>query len=298
MNKNSNSVKEPFSRIERACAEYRRTVTKTLEKYRTVDAATKKAASAYKDEEKFYNERMNKEKADARIAIQMAENALTGNVSAEIPTLRESLRGRLIGNPRREFVDALQLVRSGNLQLTKCEIEALADLAAGSPLSLRALNGVLEGAKSLYRVRVPDAAQFERDLNEMENLARGNIRWAPHELCTEYCAIYKGTPRAQRRRDGSSYQSGTWDARSLIIAAEIFQTKIDAIAEMSERWSMDGLTNPVERIEDAAGTEAEGKGTPEVIEDQPASAERLAADLGRQRAAGDQAAKAAIAQYL
>ncbi len=227
MNKGNQAI---FKKITDAAQDYRVTVRVALEKYR----ADAEHAKLLKDETGY----MAAAKTNARNRIDQAEKSFRKAVSDQLPELKKELRQHLATRPNPGFLDALRVYSDFGIVPTRSDVEALVDANGGNPLGLRALNRVLEKTGAKFRVNAPDSAQYEADLKALDHLANREVKYSQNELHTELAAIYKGTPRLQYRPDGSSFDSGyKWDGTGLLISSNGFESAINSLAPMAERWS-------------------------------------------------------------
>ena len=311
MNRN---VAETFNKIKDAAKHYEYAVTAALEKYRDTMRAAEQESKAYKDEAGRIAAAKTNATMTAQNTINVAEHDFCAVVRSEADVLKDELGRHLLTAPAEKFLAALGVYHTFGIAPTKAETTALMTMAAGNSLSLRALNACLEKTGAAYRVKVPGAEDFEKDLAKLERLAEGHMVYSPQGLHTEACAVWNGTPRLVRRDDGEYIDLGyKWDSIGLISGTAAFIGSINELENMNNRWtqavlptvytpeSYKGHTDPKtgekisgeqEYIEDYNATAQAG----EITEDDNSRA-MIAAEQAKQRAAEDARAKQVLAYY-
>lgn len=230
--------KTSIEKLQRAAKTYQRDVTSALEKYRQTMTQARKDAEVYKDESSFLAGKKGGAVTTARNSIKIAENVFTAEVKAEIGNLKDELHRHLITAPNDNFLSALNVYATYGIKPGKAEISALIESAGGNSLSLRALDAVLQKTGAEYRVKVPGADAFERDIDNLERIAEGHIFWSDEDHHHELVEVFSGVNREIRAEDGSYYDAGyRWDNTALIISSKGFEKSIADIAGMAGRWS-------------------------------------------------------------
>lgn len=298
-------AKDTFNTIKGAAHTYTEAVTRALTTYRSESEAAKQ----YKDE----IGRTEAAKTNARNSIKAAEDTFTATVAAEVETLKGELKRHLVTVPSDKYFAVLDVYAKYGMTPGKSEVAALMEQAAGNSLALRALNAVLDKTKSEWRVNVPDAGDFERDLDALERLAEGHIMFSPQGLHTENSAVFKDTPQLHRNDNGEYVDRGyRWSSPSILTATGDFTSKIAALDGMSERWTQsilptiyradvykghvdkDGneITGAEEFVEDYHATATAG----EIVKNPDAETER-ASEQGKARAQADAKAREIVDMY-
>lgn len=230
-------TKTSFENIQKSAKDYQHATTSALYKFRQTMERAEQNKGKFKDEAAYMEQERKTASATARQSIKMAENIFTGEVQAEIDSLRKDLAGHLVTAPSQKFLDALGVYDRFNLRPSKAEITAMLEHAAGNSLSLRALNSVLERVGSEYKITAPGAADYEADIAALEYLAAGNLMAVEHDYWGEATKAYQGEKRLTRRKDNSFYDGGyRWDNLSVMLAAQDFSSRIDKLPDMATRW--------------------------------------------------------------
>lgn len=231
-------ILQGFNRIKTAGASYENAVKEALFRFRQADEKAREESQVYKDAEGVYRARRAAAIANARNAVERAENAMKGAISIEVDALREELFNHFTTRPTAVFLDCLKVYSDFAIQPSKLEIEALVKMNGGNTLGLRAINKLLEKCDSKYRVEAPNSTDFENDLAALERMINGAAMYTPAEYHIDACACFGGTPRLMYRDDGSSYDGGyRWDSVSLITARTRFEKRVESLDGMAERWS-------------------------------------------------------------
>lgn len=226
-------AKISFTRIEGAATAYRAAVVEILTAYREKDARAKADAAAYKDEDQRYAEAKAAIVTDTRRQLDNARAKLTETVKGEVDALRGLLREHVSIRPTGLFGDALKFYGDYGLQPTETEIAALLELNGGASLGLRALSAVLEKVQSPLRIEYTTTDQFERDLADLGKLGEWAACYAPLQLHHEICQLYVNTPNLRNGIDVGD----KWGSVSLMVQSQLFESAIDDLRAMSERWS-------------------------------------------------------------
>lgn len=231
-------VKSTFDDIKSAEFGYRRSVQSALMDYRqTVNRATAESKQ-YKDENGHISGKKAAAAHNARVEIQMAENAFTVALNVAIKSLQDDLHQHLTTRPSAAFLDSLRLYFDFDICPSHAEISALMEQNGGCTLGYRVLNRTLEKTGAEWRVDAPDASAYETDLAALEKLAHGNIRFVPDGFLHEMVEVYGGEKRLFMRDDGSTYDVGyRWDSASLLLADADFKERAGSINAMADRWS-------------------------------------------------------------
>lgn len=235
MNKYISSTFDDLKREETA---YRDAVKSALQDYRGTMSKAEEQAKQYKDESAYVTSQKNAAKREARMAIQLAENAFCVALDVAKKSLQDDLHQHLTTRPSAAFLDALRLYYDFNITPSHAEIEALMTLNGGNSLGYRAINRTLEKTGAEWRIDAPDSAAYESDLAALEKLAHGNIHFVPDGFLHEMSEVYSGERRLFVRNDGSTYDMGyRWDTTSLLMASTGYKDDTGAIDAMSDRWS-------------------------------------------------------------
>lgn len=231
-------VKDTFDTIKGEETSYRQSVENALLDYRRTMSRATEEAKQYKDESAYINSKKATATHNARVAIQMAENAFTVALNVARKSLQDDLHQHLTTRPSAAFLDALRLYYDFNITPSHAEIEALMTLNGGNSLGYRAINRTLEKTGAEWRIDAPDSAAYESDLAALEKLAHGNIHFVPDGYLHEVSEVYSGEKRLFVRDDGSTYDMGyKWDTTSLLMASTGYKDDTGAIDAMSDRWS-------------------------------------------------------------
>lgn len=219
-------------------ASYRQSVESALSDYRRTMSRATEEAKQYKDESAYINGKKATAAHNARVAIQMAENAFTVALNVARKSLQDDLHQHLTTRPSAAFLDALRLYYDFDIRPSHAEISALMEQNGGNTLGYRAINRTLEKTGAEWRIDAPDSAAYESDLAALEKLAHGNIRFVPDGYLHEMSEVYGGEKRLFMRADGTTYDQGyKWDTTSLLMASTGYKEDIGAIDSMSNRWS-------------------------------------------------------------
>ncbi len=231
-------TKIAFGKINTAIADYQKSVKDALEVYRNTEQEDKEAVKQFKDEAGMYAVRHSVNIANARNKIKWAEDAMTNVIKTQVEDLRKEYANSLTTRPGAAFLDALRIYNDFNIPPTKSEIEALFSLNGGCPLGFRALSAVMKKTHCGYSLDYSESADFEKDLEFLDGLSKGNIAFSPEGLHVELVDILKNQPRLQMAADGSFYDSGyKWDSISILISTESLKNAADNINSMAKRWN-------------------------------------------------------------
>lgn len=231
-------ISSTFDDLKRAETDYRDAVKSALVDYRRTMSRATEEAKQYKDESAHINGKKATAAHNARVAIQMGENAFTVALNVAVKSLRDDLHQHLTTRPSPAFLDAVKLYHDFGIRPSRAEIEALMTLNGGSSLGYRVINQVLKDTHSEYTIDAPDSAAYEADLAALEKLAHGNIRFVPDGYIHEMGEVYGGEKRLFMRDDGTTYDMGyRWDTTSLLMASAGYKEGAGAIEAMSDRWS-------------------------------------------------------------
>ena len=242
MNRNA---KTAFTTIQGAATAYRAAVAEILVKYRDADERAKLDAAKYKDEQTIYAEKHSALVADARQQLDAARDKLGEIVKGEVDTLRGVLKDHVCIRPGNLFSDALRCYVDYDLQPTATEIEAMMELNGGTMLGLRMMNAALEKVHSDFRIEYTDATAFERDISNLCGLAERALCYAPEGCHHEICQLYADSPRLR----GGFDLGEKWSSTSLITQKMIFESAVDGLDAMSERWSAETVPS-IKQLED------------------------------------------------
>lgn len=231
-------IKDTFDTIKQEEASYRGAVESALLDYRRTMSKATEEAKQYKDGSAYINGKKATAAHNAKVAIQMAENAFTVALNVARKSLQDDLHQHLTTRPSAAFLDALRLYYDFNITPSHAEISALMEQNGGNTLGYRAINRTLEKTGAEWRIDAPDSAAYESDLTALEKLAHGNIRFVPDGYLHEMSEVYSREKRLFVREDGTTYDMGyRWDTTSLLMASSGYKEDVKAIDGMAERWS-------------------------------------------------------------
>lgn len=231
-------VKDTFDTIKGEETSYRQSVENALLDYRRTMSRATEEAKQYKDESAYINSKKATATHNARVAIQMAENAFTVALNVARKSLQDDLHQHLTTRPSAAFLDALRLYYDFDIRPSHAEISALMEQNGGNTLGYRAINRTLEKTGAEWRIDAPDSAAYESDLAALGKLAHGNIHFVPDGYLHEMSEVYSGERRLFMRDDGTTYDMGyKWDTTSLLMASSGYKEDVKAIDAMHDRWS-------------------------------------------------------------
>ena len=290
-----------FNQIQAAVAAFQSNVQAALSRYRQEEAQARADAEQFKDSEGRYVAQKAALVANARNAITRAQASLKSAVQPEIEALRKELHEHTMNRPAPALLDTLRTFRDFNLQPSRTDLDSMLEIAAGNTLALRAINSVLEATKSPLHVDFPDTGTFEKDLDALEKLTAESA-WTPTDYHHEACTLYGGQPRANR-------PGYIWDSTSLIVARSAFESQLNAILEMSKRWTDDVIPSITQvktglYADNESGSVAEqyladreATGAGAKVEPSQAAAIEAARTMGQKRAEADNNAREALGHY-
>ena len=233
MNKN---IQKVFSDIHGEFARYRAAVSSALSVYHRDLEAAKRTAAQYKDEAGELSRRKDGLIATARSKISEADKGLHDAVTMlYLPKLREALSDYVCKRADRSFMDTLRDVWDFNLSLSRAELAGYILGADGNYTALRALQAVAK--RSGYRLTVPSADDYQKDIDRIERAVRVPLMYAPYDYQHEALEVLPDRPVF--RADGSYYTTGRPDSVYLIMRKQEFESAMNAVTEAGTRWSMD-----------------------------------------------------------
>ena len=229
-------VKKVFSDIHGEFARYQAAVSSALSVYRRDLEAAKRTAAQYKDEAGELARCKEGLIATARSKISEVDRALhDAVVMIYLPKLREALSDYVCKRADRGYMDSLRDVWDFNLSLSRAELAGYILGADGNYTALRALQAVAK--RSGYRLTVPSADDYQKDIDRIERAVRVPLMYAPYDYQHEALEVLPDRPVF--RADGSYYTTGRPDSVYLIMRKQEFESAMNAVTEAGTRWSMD-----------------------------------------------------------
>ena len=233
MNKN---IQKVFGDIHGEFARYQAAVASALSAYRRDLEAAKRTAAQYKDEAGELSRRKAGLITTARSKIGEADKALHDAVTIiYLPKLREALSDYVCKRADRGYMDALRDVCDFDLSLSRAELAGYILGADGNYTALRALQAVAK--RSGYRLTVPSADDYQKDIDRIERAVRVPLMYAPYDYQHEALEVLPDRPVF--RADGSYYTTGRPDSVYLIMRKQEFESAMNAVTEAGTRWSVD-----------------------------------------------------------
>ncbi len=282
-----------FGRISNAVRFYKEAVSNALLLYKRQTASIREDAQAYKDEKAYENQYIPGFKRDARKAIETAKKELDKRLEDERSALEKQLFEVIAAAPDRAFIDLLRVYRDFDIVPNRMEVGSLLNASHGNAVGIRALNQFLKSSGSGYRIAATPFESFAGDLDRITKLQRG--AWLSFEYSKEAGEVFDGEMRTLYRADGTPYQNGTrWDGVSRLMASREFDMTVNELEKASEAWSAEILPKIVE---DEDGRPVEKPHDLPSVDDDPASGEEMAAEMGRQQAKEDAKVKSVIDIY-
>lgn len=300
------TAKRQLEAILGAETTFENAVGTALMEYRTSKEQIRSAASAYKDEQSYIDERLPAAQNVARGKIERAEQSFRKALMDNTTGLKSELRSAVNAPIPQAFTDRIAFYRTANLTPTRTEAEGLLSMAGKNPLAIRAVAKLLDDTGAPVRIESRAVEQYEADLTALEELAEMPLIHAPYECFTELVETMSGQPMQTKTRDGYRDVGHTWDRTKLLINGSLISGKLKDIAASADAWSAD-ITFTVREREHAeavaqAKKEAGEEYQPETepassarLEERGTSAVEIAAELGRETA---KATNDAIGAYL
>lgn len=232
------SAKNAFMNIQGAATRFQDSVINALKRYAEEKEKAAEEVKDYKNESERLSAMTASLKANARSAINRAEQSFTGTIKSELVSLRSELSDHLLTAPNAQLVSALSVYRDFGIVPGKAEISALVQMAGGNTLALRCINGLLDSTKAGYTVVFPSSESLESDLDAIEKLSFGHFNYSPVDLHSIAVEIYGGQPVIFTRPDGTTYETGEKiDSVRLISSRAFFENAIKALDSMTNRWT-------------------------------------------------------------
>lgn len=229
-------VKRIFSDIHGEFANYQTAIASALSAYRRDLEAAKRTAAQYKDEAGELSRRKEGLIAAARSKIGAADKTLHDAVMMiYLPKLREALSDYVCKRADRGYMDSLRDVWDFNLSLSRAELAGYILGADGDYTALRALQAVAK--RSGYRLTVPSADDYQKDIDRIERAVRVPVMYAPYDYQHEALEVLPDRPVFQK--DGSYYTTGRPDSVYLVLRKQEFESAMNAVTEAGTRWSVD-----------------------------------------------------------
>lgn len=228
------TVERNFENISEIIIRYQNGIAETLQAYEK---------EYHRNEDLYTQTALATQRETARLVaadkIKQLKGSFTTTLNGAVDSLQTALLESMTTAPNPSFLTKLDVYGHYNIQPTKIEIEALLKSNEGRMLGLRALNGVLAGLDSHFRVRSASLEDVETDLESLRRLAE-HPDWFPLE------------------GDNLSHLKtilGETDSTKLLIQATAFEASANAIQGMKERWESALMPSP--EIYEAAATEEE-----------------------------------------
>lgn len=299
MNRNA---KNSFMKISGAISAYKAATVEILTRYRDADERAKRDAAQYKDEDQRYQEAKAALVAGARQELDAARARMGEIIKAEVDNLRGVLKDHVIIRPNPVFTDVLKSYTDFDLQPTETEIKAMLELSGGAALGLKMMNAALEKVHSDYRIEYTDVTAFERDIAYLAGLAERALCYAPEGCHHEICQLYADSPRLRNGIDLGE----KWSSTSLITQKMIFESAVDGLDAMSERWSAETVPS-IKQLEDFYKDNEDATAAEQFIADREAVADAAtvtttpditkARQMGHDRAEANRAARDVVQMY-
>lgn len=225
------SVKSILDGIVSDIEQHNSTVTTIMAEYRTVVAAAKQEAAAYKDEAGELAKRKTPLIATTRHRIKAADERLAGAVSAAVSKLKKEMSGYLSKPANPELLAQLKTYTDFGLKMSRTELDAHILAAEGNYTALRAIQKV--AADSGFTVTIQEG--FEEDLATIARLGHVPSMYCPHEYLSEGLEVLPDRPFF--REDGTAaHSTGRPDSIYLLIKSGAFNAARRELANISEKW--------------------------------------------------------------
>ena len=231
MNRN---CKNSFDTIIGSASAYRSAIAKVLNDFSVKEQQARADASQYKDEDGRYKQSLAR--LTAEVDAQLAENrtGFVRDVTDSVESLKKELHSLALERPNPIYADMLRNYGDFGVKPTLTEIEALLEVNAGCLAGVPMLNSVLARVGSDFHIDGCDIAALEKDVENLSRLGELAEHYAPVENHSQICKVYAGTPRLGAN---GADTGAVWDSVSLIMARAAFESAVESVGAMSERWT-------------------------------------------------------------
>lgn len=246
-------------------------VTQILSKYADGMAKAKREAAAYKNEDEHISKARERLLPEARDGLASVAASFASVTRKTADDMRAQLRKALAETPPSGVLENLQLYNGLGVVPTRTEAEALLESNGGNLLGLRGLASLLTRTKAPFRLDYSDPAALEKDIALLERLADSADHYAPSDLHTVACDVFRGDHITRKAANGREYSSGeVWDSIALIGRRADVESAVKRLPEIRDRWAADVSTRLVDDV------------SAEMIRQQEAEAEMLAQARGEE----------------
>ena len=217
MNQASKDItKTAFSLAYDSATRFDEKVKSTFARYKSEKEKAKERATAFKDEKSEYARLMEGPTATARAELKEADQEFSDTLkSTVIPRLREVLADYVTGQP------------------TKMELQTLLHASEGNYLGMRTLQKLAQ--ETGYDIKFSDVATYEKDIENLEKLARVPSCYGPLAFSKEVDEIFPEVP-VFGVDGGIAYYQAASPLRAILNAQE-FTSGYKKIQEAQERWT-------------------------------------------------------------
>lgn len=235
MNQASKDItKTAFSLAYDSATRFDEKVKSTFARYKSEKEKAKERATAFKDEKSEYARLMEGPTATARAELKEADQEFSDTLkSTVIPRLREVLADYVTGQPPKAFLDTVRIYREFGLKPTKMELQTLLHASEGNYLGMRTLQKLAQ--ETGYDIKFSDVATYEKDIENLEKLARVPSCYGPLAFSKEVDEIFPEVP-VFGVDGGIAYYQAASPLRAILNAQE-FTSGYKKIQEAQERWT-------------------------------------------------------------
>lgn len=218
-------------------ANYKHDVSAAVSDYNEKRAGVAEESKKYKDEDSYFTTAMHPIRSITQSRVQRYQKDFIEAVNAAANEMEAELSAHILILPGSTFNEALAFYRNFRLTPTRLEVKALAKMAGGSSLALRAINAMLKENGSRLKVDFSSPEILSKDIEGLRKLTE-NCLYIPLDPKTPNgLKLFSGEPKADYNTSVPAGKSDRFTDIDLLLSAQHLDALDKEWETMEQRWS-------------------------------------------------------------
>ena len=252
-------MKQTIFTLRGQLANYKHDVSAAVTDYNEKRAGVAEEAKKYKDEDTYFTTAMHPVRSITQSRVQTYQKTFIEALNTAADEMEAELSSSVLLLPGSTFNEALAFYRNFKLDPSKLEVQALAKMAGGSSLALRAINAMLKENGSRLKVEFSSPETLCNDIESLRKLTSNCLYIPLDPNIPNGLKLFIGEPKADYNTPVPAGKSDRFTQVDLLISAQRLNAFDSELERMEARWSAEIVPTVTQAIDSELYQDTEGE---------------------------------------